>query len=516
MHTPADITMWKLRYSLKNYPIQKKFQTPEYLRTVPHLRLRLPVQALLARLRSESDFLLAQFFRNRGFLRLQPPIITSSDCEGAGEVFTVVSEASASATISDGERSAIREDAFFKKPKFLTVSSQLHLEAYMQEHPKVWTLSPTFRAEKSDTPRHVSEFQMLEVEMRTRSLGEVMDLVENMIKSLVRGLRKDSFLEDLIAAKRTWEQQGTQDTEENWQYLSSRWDSLESASWPRITYTTAVQILRDSVSSGESSFNHELDGDAGLHLEHEKYIAAKVGHGQPVFVTDYPQAIKPFYMLPSATRDNEADSLTNAACFDLLLPEVCEVVGGSLREHRLHQLEASMVKRQANLRPAHGGSGTSGDIIAKPAGYLGDNLEWMLFRGRDTMEDAIARSPPGHMAFLPSRPSMKPNELREARLQLGIRFQATQAESDLHFGMGTLAPSRKCKGTEGRQHNQRHSSRNRNLEVWQYLEMTRRPVISDILLASPQWKNPKVAGVGDDRLLEDRGAFNNIPQKRKF
>ncbi|KAI4204707.1 MAG: hypothetical protein LQ350_001022 [Teloschistes chrysophthalmus] len=357
---------------------EKKYQTAEYLRTVPHLRLRLPIQALLARLRSESDFLLAQFFRDRDFLRLQPPIITSSDCEGAGEVFAVAAEVATPASPGDGEQATIREGGFFRKPTFLTVSSQLHLEAYMHEHPKVWTLSPTFRAEKSDTPRHASEFQMLEVEFRTQNVAEVMDLVEDMIRSLVQGLRKKSFLEELMAAKITWEQSGTDRLESDCQHLSSRWDGLEKTSWPRITYEAAMRLLQDSFKSGESEFIHEPNKDAGLHLEHEKYIATKVGLGQPVFVTDYPRAIKPFYMLPSELKTEQGDTPETVACFDLLLPEVCEVVGGSLREHRLQHLEAAMSRRHLDLRPTHDNSGTTKDLNTGPAGVLGGNLQWYV------------------------------------------------------------------------------------------------------------------------------------------
>ncbi|KAL8703919.1 MAG: hypothetical protein Q9201_002899 [Fulgogasparrea decipioides] len=301
-------------------------------------------------MRSESDFLLAQFFRDQGFLRLQPPIITSSDCEGAGEVFSVGSKAPVPTPRAASEsRQETLEGLFFRKPKFLTVSSQLHLEAYMQEHSKVWTFSPTFRAERSDTPRHVSEFWMLEAEMRTHSLEIIMDLVEDMIKSLVQGFGKSTFMEELVAAKRTWEQGATQELTDSCEGISSRWEGLQKGSWPRITYTAAMRLLQDSVSSGKSNFVHEPDAHTGLQLEHEKYIAAHVGLGQPVFVTDYPKAVKPFYMLPSATDGSHYDLVPKtAACFDLLFPEVCEVVGGSLREHRLPQLEASMPDRDTS------------------------------------------------------------------------------------------------------------------------------------------------------------------------
>ncbi|KAL8716964.1 MAG: hypothetical protein Q9225_005749 [Loekoesia sp. 1 TL-2023] len=356
-------------------PSPKKFQTAEFLRTIPHLRLRLPIQALFTRFRSESDFLLAQFFRDRGFLRLQPPVITSSDCEGAGEAFSVGSKASAPAkALSDG-RLATEEEAFFRRPKYLTVSSQLHLEAYMPEHPKVWSFTPTFRAEKSDTPRHVSEFWMLEAEIRTQSLQEIMDLVEDMIKCLVKGLRKSSFMEELMFARRLWEKSEPEEFNTDRELFPSRWDELEKGSWPRITYSEAMQLLQDSVRLRESTFAHEPEWAVGLQLEHERYIVAKVGQGTPVFVTDYPSGIKPFYMLPSAaTTNQEATTARTAACFDLLLPEVCEVVGGSLREHRLQQLSTSMGDFDSDPTTGLEAAGTT----SGKASTSGNNLNWYV------------------------------------------------------------------------------------------------------------------------------------------
>ncbi|KAL8807335.1 MAG: hypothetical protein Q9223_004549 [Gallowayella weberi] len=359
----------------ERYPIQKKFQTAEFLRSIPHLRLRLPLQALLARMRSESEFLLAQYFRRQGFLRVQPPIVTSSDCEGAGEVFSL---ATASPNTGRYDEKAHGDTTFFRKPKFLTVSSQLHLEAYMQEHSKVWAFSPTFRAERSDTPRHVSEFWMVEVEMRTRSLEEIMDFAEDMLKSLVQGLRKSPLLDELVVANRSKENPHVEESVEDKESTLSRWNMLEERSWPRITYTQAIELLQASASSGESKFVYHPSWGTGLQLEHEKYIAVKVGQGQPVFVTDYPQTIKPFYMLPSVTEnDDGAAGRVTAACFDLLLPEVCEVVGGSLREHRLQELELSMQTSDSELALS---SSSDRAEIEKPAAPVnsGGNLDWYI------------------------------------------------------------------------------------------------------------------------------------------
>ncbi|KAL8949370.1 MAG: hypothetical protein Q9222_004520 [Ikaeria aurantiellina] len=371
-----DITVIGTADSEK-YPIQQKFQTPEFLRTIPHLRLRLPIHALLSRLRSESDFLLAQFFRHRDFLRLQPPIITSSDCEGAGEVFSVGSK-DQPRIHGKHESTTAEEGRFFRKPKFLTVSSQLHLEAYMEEHAKVWTFSPTFRAEKSDTPRHVSEFWMLEAEIRTQSLEELMDLVEDMIKWLVRGLKTTPLLDEVAWFKFTRHKQSTPEADEDQKTLPMRWEKLQTGPWPRITYAEAVQTLHKSVAQGESAFIHPPSWSTGLQLEHERYIAAKVGQGKPVFVTDYPKNIKPFYMLPSITADDHhSASQETVACFDLLLPDVCEVAGGSLREHRLQELEESMNGHSLDLASrAHGNSPHTdgGNSSTSSEG----NLDWYL------------------------------------------------------------------------------------------------------------------------------------------
>ena len=173
----------------ETYPLQKKYQTKEYLRTLPHLRSRLTWNGLLRRLRSEVKWSCSQWFHEKGFLDVDPPIITSSDCEGAGEVFTVSPavgdleglQASLDGAVDHGLGRSV-EPPFFPSPKYLTVSSQLHLEADIHTSQKVWTLNPAFRAERSDTPRHLSEFWMLEAEIQSDSLEEVMAVVENLFR----------------------------------------------------------------------------------------------------------------------------------------------------------------------------------------------------------------------------------------------------------------------------------------------------------------------------------------------
>lgn len=359
---------------LQKYPLQKKFHTPEYLRTIPHLRLRTPFAALLARLRSECDYHLAAYFYSERFVRLQPPIITSSDCEGAGEVFTVFGKSAHAKPAGENDASSHHQDHFFRDPKYLTVSSQLHLEAFVHEHPKVWTLSPTFRAEKSDTPRHVSEFWMLEAEMRTESLGDVMRLVEDLIRSLVANLQSSTLFNEIVSLKRRDGFESTADRDASPDSISKRWDGLRKSPWPFITYTDAIELLHSAAAEG-TVFHHHPSWNGGLQLEHEKFIAQRVGQGSPVFVTDYPREIKPFYMLPSAQRSASAGTeAETAACFDLLLPEGSEVVGGSMREHRLEPLMQSMRRHGLQVDNTQRQSSPKGHN-ASPLNEFGE-LDW--------------------------------------------------------------------------------------------------------------------------------------------
>ncbi|KAK2873425.1 hypothetical protein FQN49_002382 [Arthroderma sp. PD_2] len=315
------------------YPIQKKFHTPDFLRQLPHLRLRTPFNALLSRLRSEFIYQVTEEFRshrNHNFVQVQPPLITSSDCEGAGEVFTLK------------PRDAVTEDGkaveFFRSPKYLTVSSQLHLEAYAAELGNVWTLSPTFRAEKSDTPRHLSEFYMLEAELSyLDSLESLTGFVETLIRNMTQRVYNTPVAQELFSLRET--DDPTKDTIHA--DLEKRWKALmEGPSWPRITYSKAIEHLQDAVAAGQAKFDFSPSWSGGLQLEHEKFLVDTIGKGSPIFVTDYPKIVKPFYMAPSNAPSSE-DKET-VACFDLLLPEICEVVGGSLREHRLSPLIQNM------------------------------------------------------------------------------------------------------------------------------------------------------------------------------
>ena len=311
----------------------------EFLRTVPHLRSRVPHNALLLRLRSDVIASVTRFFNQEGFVQTHTPIITSSDCEGAGEVFQV------------GEQRQLRSSAsgdneeYFGSPKYLTVSSQLHLEALAQSVGRVWTLSPTFRAEKSDTARHLSEFYMLEAEQCfANKLDEIMLTVEHLIKAITGDLLH-SRVGDELAMWHGTQQKAEEDAIEPID-VRARWARLlDQNCWPRITYHEAVSTLHAATAQGHARFDMGVDDSSGLQTEHERYLANAVGQGGPIFVTDYPKAIKPFYMAPSDSDTGVHSPVETVACFDLLMPDVCEVVGGSMREHRWDVLESVMASK---------------------------------------------------------------------------------------------------------------------------------------------------------------------------
>ncbi|KAI5467979.1 hypothetical protein BGZ63DRAFT_399511 [Mariannaea sp. PMI_226] len=315
----------------QTYPIQNKYQTPESLRAISHLRPRTPLNSTLFRFRSDAIALVTQFFFQEKFQQTHPPIITSSDCEGAGEAFAVKAGGKAE---------------FFRDPKYLTVSSQLHLEALAQALGNVWALSPTFRAEQSDTSRHLSEFYMLEAEMSfVKDMDEVMDLAQRMLASLAKGLRGLNAATELqknrADSKEPAERLAFDDLVDQAQ-LDRRWRGfLTPKQWPRVTYSEAIEMLKPVAHQ----FEHTPVWGAGLQSEHEKYLAEHVGYDPeadayvPIFITQYPREIKAFYMRQSAHSPLQGPTVD---CFDLLVPSLGELAGGSMREHRLPQLEENM------------------------------------------------------------------------------------------------------------------------------------------------------------------------------
>jgi asparaginyl-tRNA synthetase len=281
------------------------------------------------------------YFVNHGFIQAHPPIITSSDCEGAGEVFTIAPEASSNPAKDASKQPREHQELFFGSPKYLTVSSQLHLEALAQSVGKVWTLSPTFRAEKSDTARHLSEFYMLEAEVAfVENVADIMNVVEGLLRTLATELQASPVGDELLEARARDDREDSNAVSST--VLAQRWQGLIQGPWPRITYQEALEHLRLAVANGEAHFEFAPGHEDGLQTEHERFLAERLGGGGPVFVTDYPREIKPFYMAPSSNTAAGPDQTPTVACFDLLVPEICELVGGSMREHRLPELVKSM------------------------------------------------------------------------------------------------------------------------------------------------------------------------------
>ncbi|KAI5204119.1 asparaginyl-tRNA synthetase [Aureobasidium subglaciale] len=334
-------------------PIQKKYQSPEFLRTLPHLRSRLPFNALVLHLRSQVIGSITNFFNKEGFVQTHPPIITSSDCEGAGEVFTVSSNASKDSTQKSGDGEV---EHFFRSPKYLTVSSQLHLEALAQSVGNVWTLSPTFRAEKSDTPRHLSEFYMLEGEMCfVNDANQVMDVIENMLSTMASDLQESHIVQQILQAKSTQtSEEAAEEGAVTAEELSRRWQGMAKPEWPRVQYAKAIETLEEAIKQG-TVFQFTPSWNEGLQAEHEKFLAEHFGKGQPVFITDYPIEQKPFYMSKTPGGDR------TVACFDLLVPDLCELIGGSMREHDLSSIQKVMQERGMlrNLTPEQQAAGES-------------------------------------------------------------------------------------------------------------------------------------------------------------
>ena len=293
----------------ESYPLQKKGHTPEFLRQIAHLRPRSNLFGCVFRTRSRLAYAIHNFFQEKGFVYIHTPIITASDCEGAGEMFKV--------TTLDGDEKAAEND-FFGKPTFLTVSGQLEVEAFACSLSNVYTFGPTFRAENSNTTRHASEFWMIEPEMAYCDLIGDMDLAEEMIQYLIKDIIKNCS-EDLGLFSKFVDKE-----------LLNRLNSVSENNFERISYTDAIKILKDS----KESFEHPIEWGVNLQTEHERFLTEQHVKG-PVTVFDYPKSIKPFYM-----RAND-DGKTSAA-MDLLVPGIGEIIGGSQREERLDVLLQNM------------------------------------------------------------------------------------------------------------------------------------------------------------------------------
>lgn len=292
-----------------DYPLQKKRHTFEFMRTIAHLRPRSNTFAAVFRVRSLCAQAIHAFFAEKGFVYVHTPIITGSDCEGAGEMFRVSTIDPAHPPLQKDGAVDYRED-FFGKKTGLTVSGQLAIENFCQGFSNVYTFGPTFRAENSNTQRHVSEFWMIEPEIAFANLSDDMDLAEEMIKYIISDILEKAPEEMAFFGK--FIDKG----------LLGRLKNVRDSDFARISYTEAVEYLQKS----DRSFEYTPEWGKDLQTEHERYLTEELMN-RPVFVYDYPLNIKAFYM-----RNNE-DGKTVAA-MDLLVPGVGEIIGGSQREER--------------------------------------------------------------------------------------------------------------------------------------------------------------------------------------
>jgi len=306
-----------------DYPLQKKRHSMEFLREIAHLRPRSNTFSAVFRVRSIVAYAIHKFFQENNFVYVHTPIITGSDCEGAGEMFRVTT-LDMNDVPKNEDGTADYSDDFFGKETSLTVSGQLNAETFALAFRNVYTFGPTFRAENSHTARHASEFWMIEPEVAFADLNDNMDLAEDMIKYIINYVLENAPEEMEFFNK--FVDKG----------LLERLNNIVNSDFERITYTEAVEMLKKS----GAEFQYPVEWGIDLQTEHERYITEKI-FNKPVFVTDYPKEIKAFYM-----RLND-DNKTVAAC-DLLVPGVGEIIGGSQREERYDLLKARIEENGMN------------------------------------------------------------------------------------------------------------------------------------------------------------------------
>jgi asparaginyl-tRNA synthetase len=308
----------------ESYPMQKKRHTFEFLRTIAHLRPRTNTLGAVARVRNQMAWATHQFFQDRGFLYIHTPIITASDCEGAGQMFRVTTLDLENPPKTDKKKVDYVQD-FFGKPAFLTVSGQLNAEIYACSMSDVYTFGPTFRAENSNTSRHLAEFWMIEPEMAFADINDDMECAESYLKHLFKSVL-DNCKEDMEFFNKHLAPG-----------IIERLQKMIDTPFERSTYSYAVRVLEKSGKAFEFPISWGLD----LQSEHERYLTEEY-FNKPVILSDYPKQIKAFYM-------RENDDGKTVAAMDVLVPKVGEIIGGSQREEREDRLASRM--REMHLRP---------------------------------------------------------------------------------------------------------------------------------------------------------------------
>ena len=303
--------------SAPDYPLQKKRHSFEFLRTISHLRPRTNTFQAVFRVRSLTAYAIHKFFQEQGFVYVNTPLITGSDCEGAGEMFQVTTMDLNNVPKTKEGKVDFTKD-FFGKPTNLTVSGQLNGETFAQAFRSIYTFGPTFRAENSNTTRHAAEFWMIEPEIAFADLEDDMNLAEAMLKYVIRYVMENAPEE--MKFFNSFVDKG----------LLDRLNNVVNSEFGRITYTEAVELLEKN----NDKFEYKVSWGSDLQTEHERYLTEQI-FKRPVFVTDYPKEIKAFYM--KMNDDNKT-----VAAVDCLVPGIGEIIGGSQREDDLEKLSARM------------------------------------------------------------------------------------------------------------------------------------------------------------------------------
>lgn len=316
------------------YPLQPKKHSLEFLREKAHLRYRTSTFSAIGRVRHALIFAIHKFFNDRGFYNIHTPIITGSDAEGAGEMFQVTTLDLKKIPKTENGEVDFSQD-FFGKAANLTVSGQLEAELAALALSKVYTFGPTFRAENSNTSRHLAEFWMIEPEVAFNDIHDDMDLAEDMLKYVI-GYALENCMDDLqFLSKRLLEEEKNKKEEERSMELIEKLRFVLENPFERITYTEAIDILKNSNANKKKKFNYLIEGwGADLQSEHERYLVEK-HFKKPVILTDYPKEIKAFYM-------KQNDDGTTVRAMDVLFPQIGEIIGGSQREEDYTKLATRM------------------------------------------------------------------------------------------------------------------------------------------------------------------------------
>ena len=352
----------------EQYPLQKKGLSMEYLRTIAHLRPRTNTFGAVFRIRHNMAMAIHQYFHEHGFFYFHTPIITASDCEGAGQMFQVTTKNLYNLK-KDDEGKIDYSDDFFGKQTSLTVSGQLEGELAAMALGKIYTFGPTFRAENSNTPRHLAEFWMIEPEVAFIQKDELMDLEEDFIKYCVRWALE--HCKDDLEFLNQFVDKG----------LIARLESVIKTDFVRLTYTEGINILQEAIKNGKK-FEFPCTWGDDLASEHERYLVEE-HFGKPVIMSDYPKDIKAFYM-----KINEDDKTVQGT--DVLFPQIGEIIGGSVREESLDKLNAEIERRDIPMKDMWWYLDTRRFGAAPHAGFgLGFERLMLFVTGMQNIRDVI-------------------------------------------------------------------------------------------------------------------------------